>query len=253
MQEVTTNNINNEDKKEEGRVMDAIKKHDLKMRPQWYFTLRGASVIFSVAVLLLLLLYIVSFIIFALHQSGAWAAAGFGPSGWSLFLAALPWGMFILSIVLLISLASILKRYAFVYHQPIFIFLVVFILAVTIAGFLLAATSFPEGFSRYATSNIPFLEGFYESETAMPASVHRGEIVMFVADGFVIDDGSGMTSTVVAAPGLTFLKGFHVGDLVLVFGTRQEGDVIRAFGIQRIAVAVPTTSLPIMVPTTSAR
>lgn len=235
---------NNEDKKEEARVMDAIKRGNLQMRPRWYFAVRAGLVIFSVVFLLLLLIYVVSFIIFALHEDGAWFAPGFGPSGWTLFLTALPWTMFIISIVLLLSLANILKRYAFVYHQPIFIFLIAFILLVTVAGFLLAATPFHAGLSQYAARNIPVLESFYEGETAMPASIHRGEIVAISDGGLVLKNGVGMTSTVIAAPGVVFPGDFHVGDIVLVFGTEQNEDTIKAFGIQRIAaiVVVPITT-----------
>ncbi len=79
----------------------------------------------------------------------------------------------------------------------------------------------------------------------MPASVHRGEIVAFTDDGFILDNGLGITSTVVAASGVIFIDNFHVGDLVLVFGTREENGTIRAFGIQRIAVATTTgTAIP---------
>ena len=222
------------------RVIDTIKKTKTRMRPRWYFALRTALAAFAVTLLFLLLLYVVSFMFFTLDQDGAWFAAGLGLSGWSLFFTALPWGLFFVSLVLLLLLANLLRRYAFIYHQPLIYFLFACIIITTLGGVFIAATSFHSGLSRYATNNIPVLGNFYERETALPASVHRGEIVAFANNGFVIADGAGMTSTVVAADGVIFVGNFYLGDTVLVFGTRQANGTIKAFGIQRIATATST-------------
>ncbi len=119
MSESETDRTNRE---EDHRVIDVIRAKNMRMRPRSYFVLRAALIIVCATLLFLLLLYVVSFIIFALHQNGVWFAADFGPSGWSLFLATAPWGMLLLSFVLLILLANLLKRYTFIYHQPLFYF-----------------------------------------------------------------------------------------------------------------------------------
>ncbi|MDR3581772.1 MAG: hypothetical protein P4L67_00670 [Candidatus Pacebacteria bacterium] len=246
-QHYTPMNETNESRKN-GRVVDVIKKGNMRMRPRWQFVAQGVLLVVAAALLFLLLLYVVSFIIFILDQDGAWSAAALGPRGWSLFFAALPWGMFLLSFVLLLLLANLLKRYAFIYHQPLFYFLFVFILVTTIAGFVIAATSFHPGISRFVTDNVPVLGSYYEREATLPASVHRGEIVAFMDGGFVLGEASGATSTVVVADGIVFVGNFYVGDTVLVFGSRQADGTIKAFGIQRIATAATTT-----VPTTTVR
>jgi hypothetical protein len=226
----------------EDRVIDVIKKKEVKMRPRSYFVGRTIAIAAASVVLFLLLIYVVSFIIFALHQNGVWFAPDFGLSGWSLFLTALPWGLFTLSLILLILLANLLMRYAFIYHQPLFYFLFAFILVTLLGAFFLAASSFQPGLFQYAAQNIPIVGTFYTNETALPASVHRGLIVSFLPDGggFVIDNGLGVTSTVVAAQGVVFIENFHVGDTVLVFGTRSATGTISAFGIERIAVSTST-------------
>jgi len=40
---------------------------------------------------------------------------------------------------------------------------------------------------------------------------------------------------VFAAPGVVFLDGFHVGDVVTVFGDRDIDGTIQAFGIRKIS------------------
>ena len=236
-----TPEINN--KEEAERIVDVIKKNRTKMRPHWYFLTRTVLVIIAAVMLFLLLLYVVSFIIFALHQDGGWFAANLGLSGWSLLFTALPWGLLLVSLVLLALLANLLKRYTFVYHQPVFYLLIAFIVIVTFGGFFVAATSLHAGLSRYAEDNdIPVLGNIYTYETALPANVHRGEIVAFTNDGFLIENEFGVTSTVTVATGtgIAFPGNLDVGDIVLVFGPRQSNGMIVAFGIQRVAVATST-------------
>lgn len=226
------------DPHESRRIMDAIRARDIRMRPRGYFMLRGILAVISTALLFIALLYFVSLFIYALHANGIWFAPDYGFSGWSLFLTALPWGLLVLSFVLMLVLAKILRqRYAFAYKRPLSYFLFAVIVIAAVGGFFLAATAFHPDLFQYATTNIPFLGDFYQYETALPASVHRGRIVSFTDDGFTIADGLGVTSSVTAAPGVVFIQDFHAGDVVLVFGTRDKTGLISAFGIQRIAVA----------------
>lgn len=231
---------------ESRRIIDAIKARDVRMRPRRYFVLRAALIAVAAFFLFLILLYMVSFIIYALHEDGVWFAPDYGLSGWSLFLGAIPWGLLILAFVLVLLLANILRHYTFVAHQPLFYLLFAFIVVLTLGGFFLAATAFHPDLFQYAASNVPFLGNFYEYETAYPASVHRGVITSFTDGGFTITDDLGVTSTIVAAPGVVFIQDFHAGDVVLVFGTRTASGTISAFGIQRVAVATstPTSSVP---------
>jgi len=241
----TTPEINN--KEEAERIVDVIKKNQTKMRPHWYFLTRAVLVIIAAVMLFLLLLYVVSFIIFALHQDGGWFAANLGLSGWSLLFMALPWGLLLVSLILLLLLANLLKRYTFVYHQPVFYLLITFVVLVAFGGFFVAATSLHEGLSQYAENNIPVLGNIYTYETALPANVHRGEIIAFTNDGFLIENEFGTTSTVTVASGtgIAFPSNLNVGDIVLVFGPRQGDGMIVAFGIQRTAMA---TSTGVLVP-----
>lgn len=217
-------------------IIDAIKTGKTKMRPRWFFVIRTVFVIVIVVILFLLLLYLISFIIFALHQSGVWFAPDYGLSGWSLLLAGLPWGLLAVALILLILLAFILSRYPLVYHYPPFYFLPAFILFILLGSFLIAATSFHEGVLRYTTQeNVPVIGNFYEFETGDSGSIHRGEIIAVTQNGFLIANENGITSTVVAAPGVFFVEAFHVGEGVAVFGDRESDGSIRAFGVKIIS------------------
>ncbi len=225
----------NREREEEARIMDAITRREVRMRPRWYFVLRGVLLIAAVLLLFLLLLYLVSFIIFALHENGAWFAPHFGLSGWSLLVTAVPWSLLLLAFAFIVILASLLMRYEFVYHRPLLYFLFSAILVVTVGGFLIASTSLQPGLLPYEAAT-PVLGGFYRYETSYPSNVHRGTIVALAGDGtFVIADDLGATSTVAPATGVMFADPLHAGDVVLVFGASGEDGVIRAFGVETIA------------------
>lgn len=240
--------VQTENNEESRRIIDAIKKRDVRMRPRRYFALRAALIAAAALFLFLILLYMVSFIIYVLHEDGVWFAPDYGLSGWSLFLSAVPWGLLVLAFVLVLVLANTLRHYTFVSHQPLLYLLFAFIIVIAFGGFFLAATAFHPDLFQYAATNVPFLGNFYEYETAFPASVHRGVITSFTDGGFIVTDDLGITSSVVAAPGVVFIQDFHVGDMVLIFGTRNESGTISAFGIQRIAVATTTPTSSASVP-----
>ncbi len=219
-----------------GRVLEAIKERDLRMRPRRYFVLRAVLVALGASLLFLILLYVASFVIYALHMDGLWFAPEYGLSGWMLFFSGLPWGLLLLSLAILLLLAVILRNYEFVYHQPLFYPLFAFVVLIAIGGFFLGTTALHPDLSHFAAQNAPMLENFYEYETAFPASVHRGVIISLGNGGFVIADGFGVTSSIVGGP----VQGFQVGDVVLVFGTRRDDGMIRAFGVQRVGIATST-------------
>ena len=219
---------------EERRIMDAIKSPEVRMRPRWHFVFRGILIAAASVLLFLLLLYLVSFVIFALHENGVWFAPYFGISGWSLLVTALPWSLLLLAFVFVLLLAILLMRYEFVYQRPLLYFLFGAILVVVLGGFLIASTSLQPGLFPYETEN-PVLGGFYRYETSYPSSVHRGTVVAVGADGtFVIADDLGATSTVTPATGVVFAVPFRPGDIVLVFGARGKDGVIRAFGVEAV-------------------
>ncbi len=204
------------------------------MRPRWVFVVRAILMAISAALLFALLLYVASFIIFALHQDDVWFAPDFGISGWSLLLAALPWGLLLLSLVILVVLANIMNHYSFVYHRPLSEFLFVLVLLVVLGSFWIAATSFHAGVFHYAEEDVPIMGRFYESETNPPACMHRGVVAEVASSGFMIMDGNGATSVVVAGPGVVLSGGFRVGDTVIVFGDRNASGSIQARGVQEI-------------------
>ena len=220
----------------EDSVIKAIQSDKTKMRSRWFFAVRTALFTLVVLILFAALLYLTSFIVFILRQSGVLLAPGFGLNGWLLFLGGLPWGLLLLSLVLIVVLAALLNHYEFVYRHPLFYALFSFVLIVVFASFWIAATSFHRWMFAYSTENFPLMGQFYQFETEEPSSIHRGEIVVMLPQvGFVIAAASGITSTVVASRGVVFSDEFHAGENVVIFGEREPDGTIEAFGAEQTA------------------
>lgn len=163
---MTTDSTNAKGPNDAGNhVFEAIKSRQSKMRPRWYFVVQAGLMILAVVLMFALVLFLVSFIIFALEQNGGLFAIHFGLNGWYSFLNALPWSVLLLSLALILILAVLLKRYAFVYHQPFLYLLLVLIVVISLTSFFLAASSFHRGFLH---TNLPLIGSFYSYEMAPP-------------------------------------------------------------------------------------
>lgn len=219
-------------------VIDQIKSSNTKMRPRWYFIFRAVLLTLAVILLFLLILFFVSFVIFALRADGGLLAASYGFNGWDVFFHALPWTLILLSLILILGLIFLLKRYEFVYHQPFLYPLLGLIIVVALASFFLSATSLHPGIFSYASHNdMPLVEGMYQFEmNPPPDGIYRGEVIAVAPGSFVLQEDNGQTSTVLIASN-TFPGGindFSVGDYVMIFGHPAfTTATIEVFSIQR--------------------
>ncbi|MBU4141685.1 hypothetical protein KKE99_02325, partial [Patescibacteria group bacterium] len=82
------NNKNQKSIKES--ILSVIKSGQVKMRPRWHFVLKTALAAFGVIILVLTVLYLASFIIFVLRQTGVLFVPAFGLQGWFAFFTNLP-------------------------------------------------------------------------------------------------------------------------------------------------------------------
>lgn len=215
----------------EKKVFGAIERGEAKMHSRWYFALRAALAAATGILLLALLIYCASLVIFALHENGAWFARDFGFSGWYLFFRSLPVILILLTLVFTLTIAMLAQRYAFVYHRPLVYSLLIIAGLTTVISFLIAPTAFHRVIVNYATANhLPFLGTFYEFEEIAPSAVHRGQVAAFAGRGFILMDLDGETTTVVITPTTSFM----IGDTVVVFGDINTSNTIQPFGVEKI-------------------
>ena len=222
----------------EDKIFDAIKSGDVKMRPRWYFFLRDAMGVIAIIFVLLVVVYLASFIIFVLHQNGAWFVPVFGFSGWFALFNALPWMLILLSAIFVIMLAILVKRYQFAYQWPmLYSFLGVGFL-IAAACFLFIQSSFYEPFfGSGIAENVPFLGLYYPGfGTLEPNNVHRGLVILTGKNGFVLQDNAGAISSIVVQSSTIVPMGtvFKVGNTMIVFGDRSPTGTIYAVGVETL-------------------
>lgn len=218
------------------KVIDTIRGSGVKMRSRRYFVLRTILIGIGAVLLFFVILFVTTFIIFALQLNGGFYAAGFGPGGWVIFLGSLPWSLLLLSIALILILWILLRRYAVVYHQPFLYVLLLLVVVISLVYFFLSASAVHEGIFRYVSRNqIPVVTGVYEFETAPMSGIYRGEVVAIATSSFILGNSLGQTSTVwmlpVAVPELIELG---PGDYVIIYGRGVATATIAAYGVEKI-------------------
>ncbi len=219
------------------KVLAAIKRGDVTMRPKWYFALRAALLLMGAVFAFLALLYIVSFVLFVLWRTGAWFVPAFGMRGIFAFLLGIPWMLVFVALVLVVVVELLVKHYAFAHRKP----LLYSVLGVTglalVGGFLVARTAVHPWLFRAAMERrVPVAGEFYE-RFAMPRMelVHRGAILSVATSGFVLAPyrSDPFMVYLTATTSLPYGFDFAEGDTVVVFGER-DGELVHAFGVREI-------------------
>ena len=220
-------------------VMDAIKKDGVIMRPRWHFLLLAALTATGALILLLALVYLFSFVVFALHDGGSWFAPSFGMRGWFDLLRSIPIYLLILFAIFAVVLDVLVRRYSFGYRRPLLVSLGVIVVIVLVSGFIVAQTSFHRSLAFHARHGHlpqPFGMWYGHPHHERPDDMYRGVIVATSSRGFLIRRGDESTSTIVVTPDtrLPYGKDFEPGDTLIIIGDEMGTGTVRAFGILEV-------------------
>jgi hypothetical protein len=230
--------MNNDKNKSLGdNILNAIKKGEVKMRPKWHFILRGVLLGIGTALVVLTLLYIASFILFVLHQTGVWFLPSFGFQGLGLLFFSLPWILILIAAIFIFILELLVRQYSFAYRRPLLYSALGVIFLVLIGGFILAQTDLHPHFYRDARARrLPFGGELYRGYGSKPPrDIHPCMITEMTESEFKCQEPDDDIVTITITPDTTFPGGtdFMVNDKVLVIGPRQ-GNTITAHGITKI-------------------
>lgn len=231
-------NINDDKIKMEDNFLAAVKSGELTMRPRWHFILQAVLMIIGGVIVLFLALYLASFIIFTLHETGVWFVPVFGVAGWLSFFRSLPWILVFFSLVFILILIILVKRFSFAYEKPFVYSLLGIVGVVAVGSSLIAATPLQRGIFDSAQRNqIPIIDDFYRGfDTQQFNDVHRGIVIQTTTDGFIIQDISGETSTVIFVSRASIPLGasITIGETIVIFGDRNGSGTIEAVGAEEI-------------------
>lgn len=232
----------NQDSIKEG-VLKAIQGGQVTMRPKWQFITKTALLVLGVVLIALTVLYLVSFIVFVLRQTGLLFVPGFGPQSFGIFFMSLPWLLILLAAVFMLLLEILIKRYSFAYGRPFLYSALAVIFLGLIGGIIIGETPLHERFFDEAElGQLPFVGVFYEHFGQQPANITVGIITQINSNGYRVQCGDvdDVFSVVVGpqtqTPPPDSLK---VGDTILILGPRQ-GSIIVAQGIQKPGNLTPS-------------
>lgn len=228
---------NNKQKSIKENILTTIKSGQLKMRPKWQFFLKAVLAIVGAVIVFLTILYLASFIIFALRQTGVLFVPIFGPEGWLAFFTHLPFFLIFLLIIFIVILELLVKHYAFAYRRPLLYSAIgIFVLA-ALGALIVANSPLHGGISKYADENKDSFVGKFYEDYGQPRfqDVHRGVVIETINNGFTMKNRRQEVLTIVVSRRTRLPLGadFSIGDIVVVFGPRT-GNMVAAFGIQEI-------------------
>ncbi|MDB5260455.1 MAG: hypothetical protein JWN37_686 [Candidatus Nomurabacteria bacterium] len=117
------------------KVMSAIRTGGILPHSRWYFIIRNIIYAAFVLVLLLAILYLSSFILFALQASGFTLLSGSKFFGIMTILNSLPWVLLLLVIIGIVSTLLLSRSAAFTYRTPtLYVFLGIIILVIAVSA-----------------------------------------------------------------------------------------------------------------------
>ncbi len=217
--------------------MEAIKAGRVKMRPKWHFVLKAVLAALGGILLLLAVLYLTSFILFILRQTGVLFVPVFGFGGWHIFFTSLPWLLIFLLMIFIIVLEILVRRYSFAYRRPLLYSAAGIALLAIIGGYIVAATPLHgKLFKNAERGNLPFAGRFYrEYGLQRLQNVNLGIIIEITNEGFLIQNRRNDILRVIITPETRFPLGtdFAENDTVVVFGERDDG-AVRALGVRKV-------------------
>lgn len=221
------------------KILQAIRSGEVKARPRWYFVLEATLMITGAIILFFLILYLASFIIFALRESGLWFAPSFGAAGWYSLFVSLPWFLILLLIVFMLILAVLVHTYSVAYERPTVYLFVGIVLIVGLGGLLIAETPFHNDLMVDSRGGgLPVIGIIYRDYgiQTMDNDIHRGTIIATTTNGIIIVDENGETSTVffigpAASETASGSVGPTIGNEVVIFGPRSSSGTINEQGM----------------------
>ena len=218
-------------------VIHQIKDDKIKMRPKIYFILKSVAIALGIFFVALFILYLISFIIFALRASGVWYLPGFGLRGIGASFVLLPWLLILISVILIIILEILVKHFAFAYRKPV-LYSILFVIAFALLGsFIIDRAGLQSGlFKRAEQGNLPFAGELYRDlGKAKNKDARRGVVSEITDNGFLIKTRNNDALEIIVAPDTRFPFGDEIkeNDTIIVFGKQDNGSV-QAIGVRKV-------------------
>jgi len=209
------------------------------MHSRTYFVARIALTAAVALLTLAVSAFVLSFIVFSIHESDEQFLLGFGSRGVATFFALFPWLSLVADILLLLLLEWLLQGFKIGYRFSLLSVFIGVLAVSTVLAVVVDLTPLHKTLlDRADSGRLPVGGEMYESirDSHQDQGVFRGTVTSVQGSQFVIthsdgdhdaDDG---TQTVIVPPDVALDFSLHVGDRVYVLGSLTNG-VVQARGI----------------------
>ncbi len=252
---------NNSDGRMTESVLARIKAGEVKMHSRGRYILSVAAVAALVFAILVVSVFLSSFILFNMRMTGQSFLLGFGMKGLLSFFVFFPWGLLLVDIALLAILEKILRRFRFCYKMPVIYMFAAVAVVTLLSGLVLdRSTPFHDDLLRRSDKRkLPLPLGSMYGGMRLPLPPKGDSIcrcLITSIDGNVLTVRRNISKDVIrdlfrdATSSTPLEKEFtvvlpemmkedalrliEVGDTVFIAGSIEEGS-IRAFGIRKEA------------------
>lgn len=211
------------------RALSDIESGLVKMRPKWQFIIRSILLVVSLILSLLAILFLASFILFTLRQTGLWFAPGFGISGFGIFFRSLPWVLVLLVVILIFLLEYLVRKYSFGYGRSLIISLLVILFIAFTGGIILEMTPLHRDLFLSANKNkLPFGGALYQhfGGQDQDRSLIAGNIVLVSSTLYVILTPGDVEVNIFVDTSTIFNPSLlHLGDAIVAEVDREGANV----------------------------
>lgn len=215
----TINNIHN-------TILQKIEEGAIRQKPKWYFVMLTLGVVLGGITLLLILLYLVSFVALVFRERMFFEALSFGPSAVFAIMHTLPLLLLVLVITVFLLLHVLVRYFAFGYMKPV---LVTFGSGFALTLFVFVLILVMDKDSRIARigeyEHIPGARAFHDQfRNRTPLMGVRGTVTKVESDHITVrtaTDTDDVTVTVTADT-RTDKSTYQVGDQIMVLAEKLE-------------------------------
>lgn len=216
-------------------ILTKIQSGEVDMKPRWHFALSSLLLIFGVLTAALIVVYLLSFILFVLRQSGVGFFPLYGFRGLSVFVMSSPWLLIASAGALVVVLQLLVHKYSFSYRQPL-LYSVVVLVGVTLLGsYMISQSQLHQQLEIFARErNTPVLDRLYRGiDERQPENIMFGTVTSTSDTGFVLATDRGEELQVIVSKRTRQPRRIEhkVGERVIVFGDR-DGDRVDALGVR---------------------
>lgn len=219
----------------QNNILKKIKSGELDMKPRWHFALKGLLLVLGVVLVTLIGIYLLSFVMFTLRQSGVGFIPLYGFRGLSQFVMSSPWLLIALAGAFVVLLQILVSKYSFSYRRPLLYSMIGVVLLVLISSYAIEQTVMHQRLQQFSEQhNVPVFTPMYRGiQENRPDNIIFGTITDVTETGFVIDSDRGETLTIVVTNDTKQRPGtsYEPEGTISVFGERV-GDTVTAIGIR---------------------